>query len=364
MSAPIASELRSAYAQRLDRYWHDAHPDELPEDAPTVVSTFAGAGGSSLGYAMAGYRELCAVEWESHAAATFRHNFPGVPVVEGDIADWDPLTLGLAPGELDVFDGSPPCQGFSTTGKRAIDDPRNQLFREFVRCLTILQPKAFVMENVSGMTAPAYADLFREVLEELRGAGYRVKARLIDCSYLGIPQRRKRLVFIGARNDLGVEPVHPTPLPRSQLVTVRDAIADLRPDELGVLAPVPHTKAAVIAPMIPQGRDGSWVLQNKFEGKKQTMFNLKRLHWERPSNTIVKMFSRQRAGFLHPSKNRFLSTTELSRIQSFPDQYDWGTSKYQEIHARIGNSVPPLMMRAIALEIRREILGQSEGLPQ
>src|SRR5690606_12471769 len=103
-------------------------------DAPTVMSTFAGAGGSSLGYSMAGFRELLAVEWDDHAVDTFRRNFPDVPVYHGDIAQLTAEAIleqtGLAPGELDVFDGSPPCQGFSMAGLRQLDDQRNQLFRE------------------------------------------------------------------------------------------------------------------------------------------------------------------------------------------------------------------------------------------
>src|SRR5699024_2204750 len=141
------------------------------DDAPTVISTFAGCGGSSLGYSMAGYREPLAVEWEQNAVDTFRLNFPDVPVYHGDIAklsvDECLSMTGLQPGELDVFDGSPPCQGFSTAGKRQIDDERNQLFREYVRLLKGLKPKVFVMENVSGMVKGKMKLLFAEILREL-----------------------------------------------------------------------------------------------------------------------------------------------------------------------------------------------------
>jgi DNA (cytosine-5)-methyltransferase 1 len=104
---------------------------------------------------MAGFRELLAVEWDDNAVATFKLNFPGVPVYHGDIGKLSVAEClertGLEPGQLDVFDGSPPCQGFSTAGKRKFDDDRNQLFREYVRLLRGLRPKVFVMENVSGM---------------------------------------------------------------------------------------------------------------------------------------------------------------------------------------------------------------------
>ena len=109
-------------------------------DKPTVISTFAGCGGSSLGYRLAGFRELLAVEWDDNAVATFKMNFPDVPVYHGDIArltgaECMNLAGGIKPRELDVLDGSPPCQGFSTAGKRKFDDPRNSLFREFARLI-------------------------------------------------------------------------------------------------------------------------------------------------------------------------------------------------------------------------------------
>ena len=168
------------YPAILDEAWAQ-HLTEKHVDAPTVVSTFAGAGGSSLGYSMAGFRELLAVEWDDNAVATFKLNFPDVPVYHGDIAKLSVEQVlemtGLQPGELDVFDGSPPCQGFSTAGKRIIDDPRNQLFREYVRLLRGLKPKVFVMENVSGMVKGKMKLVFVEILKELKASGYKVSER-------------------------------------------------------------------------------------------------------------------------------------------------------------------------------------------
>jgi len=132
------------YPALLNEAWQQ-HLALRTKDAPTVISLFAGCGGSSLGYSMAGFRELLAVEWDDNAVATFKLNFPDVPVYHGDIHN---LTVeqclemtGLQPNALDVLDGSPPCQGFSTAGKRQIDDSRNQLSFEFVRCC-----KAYVLK--------------------------------------------------------------------------------------------------------------------------------------------------------------------------------------------------------------------------
>jgi DNA (cytosine-5)-methyltransferase 1 len=193
------------YPAHLDACWQE-HLVLREDDAPTVVSLFAGCGGSSLGYSMAGFKELLAVEWDEHAAETFRLNFPGVPVWQGDIADLsveECLRLtGLQPGQLDVLDGSPPCQGFSTAGKRKIDDGRNQLFQEYVRLLRGLRPKVLVMENVRGMVVGKMKLIFVEILRELKASGYEVKARLMNAMYFGVPQSRERIIFIGVREDL------------------------------------------------------------------------------------------------------------------------------------------------------------------
>ncbi len=193
------------YPAHLEACWRE-HLAPRPPDAPTVVSLFAGCGGSSLGYSMAGYRELLAVEWDDHAVETFRLNFPDVPVYHGDIGKLsveECLRLaGVTPGELDVLDGSPPCQGFSTAGRRRMDDGRNQLFKEYVRLLRGLRPKVLVMENVSGMVKGKMKLIFVEILRELKASGYHVEARLMNAMYFGVPQSRERMIFIGVREDL------------------------------------------------------------------------------------------------------------------------------------------------------------------
>lgn len=193
------------YIASLESAWAD-HLKPREPGAPTVISLFAGGGGSSLGYSMAGYRELLAVEWDANAVATFKLNFPGVKVCQIDISKL-PAELclklaGIQPGELDVLDGSPPCQGFSTAGKRLLDDPRNGLFKEYVRLLRGLKPKAFVMENVSGMVKGKMKLVFAEILKELKASGYVVKARVLNAMYFGVPQSRERMIFIGIRDDL------------------------------------------------------------------------------------------------------------------------------------------------------------------
>lgn len=342
--------MAGTYGDVLNDAWK-AHLAPRATDAPTVVSSFAGCGGSSLGYSMAGYRELLAIEWDAHAVECFRRNFPGVPVHHGDIAAVDPGILGLAPGELDVFDGSPPCQGFSTAGKCQIDDPRNQLFREYVRLLSAWQPRVFVMENVSGMVKGRMRHLFVEILAALKsaGPGYRVTARLLDASYCRVPQTRKRMIFVGVRTDLSLEPLHPAPNPRR--VTVRQAWD-------GLTDPGPHvainSKLSRLVPIIEPGKRGADALVQR--GGRDTYYGSSRLHWDRPSRTITKTINTGLGAVLHPTENRNIGLRELTRIQSFPDAYDWGESSVVDAWARIGNSVPPLMMRAVAEVIRDHIL--------
>jgi len=204
--------------------------------APTVVSAFAGAGGSSAGYRMAGARVLLATDSWDLAARTYRRNWPDARFLVADITELDPAALmgeaGVRPGELDLLDGSPPCQGFSTAGKRQLDDPRNALFLDFCRMLRALRPRAFVMENVSGVAKGPMRVLFREITRELKACGYDVACRLVDASWLGVPQVRKRLIWLGTRADLGLEARHPVPLWRQP--SVIDAIGDLVGEEFGV----------------------------------------------------------------------------------------------------------------------------------
>ena len=315
---------------------------------PTVISTFAGCGGSSLGYKLAGFRELLAVEWDDNAVETFRMNFPGVPVYHGDIAKLTGAECirlaGVKVGELDVFDGSPPCQGFSTAGKRKFDDPRNSLFKEFARLLAELQPRVFVMENVTGMVKGCMKQAYLTIIQTLRDCGYRARGEVLNAMYFNVPQSRERVIIIGVRNDLGIEPSHPKPQTRP--VTVREAFAGV-PFET-----VPSATGKVIASYIPRVPKGGSMATLAGYGQD----NLIRPRWDRPSSAIRKDAALTGYGcFIHPDENRFLSIAEYRRLQSFPDSFEMAGT-YIEKKNRIGNSVPPNLMRAIAEHVRTEIL--------
>jgi DNA (cytosine-5)-methyltransferase 1 len=201
----------------------------LPWNGFNVVSTFSGCGGSALGYRLAGFRVLWSSEFIPAAQESYRANAAAYTTLDTrdirEVTAKDVLAAtGLAEGEIDIFDGSPPCASFSTAGKREqawgqekkysdtvqrVDD----LFFEYARLVDGLRPRTFVAENVSGLVKGTAKGYFKQILASLKACGYRVHARLLDASWLGVPQARQRLIFVGVREDLGVDPVHPVPLP-------------------------------------------------------------------------------------------------------------------------------------------------------
>lgn len=315
------------YPKILDEAWQQHLTPKSP-DAPTVISTFAGGGGSSLGYSMAGYKELLAVEWDNNAVETFKLNFPDIPVYHGDIAKLSveecmELAGLIEVGQLDLLDGSPPCQGFSTAGKRIMNDPRNQLFREYIRLLRGLKPKIFVMENVSGMVKGKMKLVFVEILRELKASGYRVSARLLNAKYFNVPQSRERLIFIGVRDDLGLEPSHPRA--ESRAVTARDAIE-------GCIATY------------------HWGQYKNKKTKKERRSSLYPVATIRGSSGGSQHFTIDTG-----EGDRRLREMEICALGSYPVKFSLiGT--YANKWERIGNSVPPLFMRSIANHIRQEII--------
>lgn len=291
---------------------------------------------------MAGYRKLLAVEWDANAVATFRQNFPGVPVYHGDMGKLSVelcmARAGLAAGDLDVLDGSPPCQGFSMAGRRQMDDPRNGLFREYVRLLRGLRPRAFVIENVGGMVKGKMKCVFAEILKVLKDSGYGVSVRLLNAKYYGVAQSRPRVIFVGIRDDVEAVPSHPPGVRR--LVSVAEALAGCRRDE-------PRRMPARVVAMwgkIRPGQNGSHL------GSKNTNFSLVKVRADRPCPTILRS-QLSFCGLMHWSECRFLTASELARLGSFPDEFEW-VGGPGDVVQRVGNSVPPLFMRAVAAHVR------------
>jgi DNA (cytosine-5)-methyltransferase 1 len=307
----------------------------IPWNGLTVASTFSGGGGSSTGYRMAGYKVAWASEFIEAARNTYSANMNPDTILDGrDIRTVEPQSIldamQMEPGELDLLDGSPPCASFSTAGsrekgwgkvKKYSDGTQrtDDLFFEFSRLIRGLRPKTFVAENVSGLVKGTAKGYFLEILADLKACGYQVKCKVLDAQWLGVPQHRQRTIFVGVRNDIGMDPVHPKPLPYSY--SVRDAL----PEILSV-------------PYLTTG--------------KQPIRRTSR----KPCPSVCS-FNIGGAGSIAETKTekRKFTIAELRRICGFPDDFIL-TGTYAQQWERLGRAVPPVMMSHIAAAIRDGIL--------
>jgi DNA (cytosine-5)-methyltransferase 1 len=404
----------------------------IPWNGLTVASTFSGCGGSCLGYRMAGYRVAWANEFVPSAQASYKANAAPDSFLDcRDIAQVRAEEIleqiGMEKGELDLFDGSPPCQAFSTAGKREKGWGENKryegghaqqnetLFDQYIRLLRGLMPRAFVAENVSGLVKGVAKGMFLEILADLKAAGYRVTAKLLDAKWLGVPQSRQRVIFVGVREDLGLEPAHPKPFP--YFYTLRDALPWIRSyvRDTGDNCPVTENSGdepvqtisgkknaghfrvedgrgldsygsnGVVdteapAPCVRAGRpwnalpidddariDGfaigkEWDRLNPGQ-QSDRFFSLVRPDADAPSPCIQASHGNPgTAGVTHPQERRKFTIAELKRICAFPDDFEL-VGTYAQQWERLGNSVPPLMMRAVAEAIRDEVLLPSAARP-
>jgi DNA (cytosine-5)-methyltransferase 1 len=337
----------------------------LPWNGFTAASTFSGCGGSSLGYRLAGYRVLYASEFIDAARETYQTNAP-TTIVDGrdiravqaeDVLD----LLKMKPGELDLLDGSPPCASFSTAGNREDDwgkvkkysdksQRTDDLFGEYIRLVRGIRPKVFVAENVSGLVKGTAKGYFIEILNDLRACGYTVKCRVLDAQWLGVPQARQRTIFIGVRDDLGIEPVYPEPLPYRY--TIRDAFAAPMPITDEERAHKVDFAGYAIAPEWDKLRPGD---------SSERYFNLVRPDIDKPSPTILASGGTPGvAGVTHPTERRKFTIPELRRVCSFPDDFVL-TGSYQQQWERLGRAVPPVMMSHIGAAVRDGILRKVRG---
>lgn len=333
-----------------------------------VASLFSGCGGSSLGYRMAGFQVVYANEFVEAAADTYRANMAaGTWLDQRDIRTVEASDLleliGLRPGELDILDGSPPCASFSTAGNRQKDwgkvksystkrrQRSDDLFFEFARILSGVRPRVFVAENVSGLIKGTAKGYFLEILAALKEAGYRVSARLLDAQWLGVPQARQRLIFVGVRDDLGLDPVHPKPL--RYRFSIRDALPWIWSG--GGAFPV---EAETDIRRYAIGAEWNKMRPGEQSGR---FFQLQRPDPNEPCPTVTAgKGSLSAASVVHPLEPRRFSIAELRRLCSFPDDFVL-TGKYAHQWERLGRAVPPVMMQAIAATIRDEILRKANA---
>lgn len=356
----------------------------IPRNGYKAVSTFSGCGGSSLGYKMAGFEVVWANEFIPAAQEVYRLNHPGTILDTKDIrqvtADGLLNAIQMQPGELDVFDGSPPCASFSTAGKREAgwgkvkkysdtEQRTDDLFFEYVRLVKGVQPKVFVAENVSGLIKGTAKGYFLEILAALKDAGYNVAAKVLDAQWLGVPQMRQRLIFVGVRKDLGIEAAFPRPLPYRY--SVRDAIPWVQRiesangfnghayyDSQRPAGAIQQSRPLVVEAATDISR---YAIGNEWErigegGQSDRYFQLTRPSIDNVCGTITaEGGNASKASVTHPTEKRKFSIAELKRICAFPDDFQL-TGTYAQQWERLGRAVPPVMMSYIAATIRDEIL--------
>lgn len=367
-----------------------------PRNGLKVVSTFSGCGGFCLGLEWAGFTAVWASEFVEAAREVYELNHPGVPVDARDIRDVrakDILAdIGMAEGELDLFEGAPPCSSFSMAGKRAggweavkkysdTEQRTDDLFFEYARILKGLQPRAFMAENVPALATGVAKGYYKQILKTLRGCGYRVNAKVLDASWLGVPQARKRLFFVGVRSDLGIAPPFPKPL--RYRYSIRDALPwvhRVRHVTMGHEGtrefdadrePINTIRAGGGGAQLRYEVEGEEPLQwldgyaigrewDKLKPGQQSKkyFQLVRPDPDKPCPTVTQTGGVVGAASVtHPTEKRKFTIPELRRLCGFPDDFVL-TGTYRQQWERLGRAVPPPVSRALGLAMA-EALGSA-----
>ena len=337
------------------------------------VDLFAGAGGMSNGLEQAGLNCVLGVDFERAAMETFKANHHNAEVFVGDIKDLTKKELLKLTREqnIDLVCGGPPCQGLSTVGKGIPDDPRNYLFKHFVRVVKILKPRFVILENVTGLMGSKNEPILQGILDEFREMGYDLTPKVLPAHHFGVAQRRRRTIFIG--NNQGLLNTHPEaiyefdhshlPTPK----TVGEVFKNLA-DQNGVThnhdldsAVIPNEIDKQRIALIPEGKsiryqedeekyfpkklrlgvDWTTIAEHRLRQEKY-----KRLDRKSPSQTIMT----DSHTYFHPIKDRYLTVREAAAIQSFPNNFIFSGPLTQQWR-QIGNAVPPLLAKAIGKSI-------------
>lgn len=371
-----------------------------------VIDLFAGVGGLSYGFAHdADFEILAANEILVPMAKAYGRNHPMVKMYNKDIKDFsiDDLQkdLGIKKGDIDIVVGGPPCQAYSTVGKRIADDPRGQLFQEYYRILKELRPRIFVFENVKGMLSMQGGNLIKTVVALFESIGYHIQMRLLNAADYGTPQIRERVFLVGTLDSAPFrypKPTHynpetgtPADSSLKPYVTLGEALGDLLSMKTGESATeyacepqndyqrlmranapaqlqeheVPKNSAKLVSIMeaLPDGGSPKDIPE---ELRPNSGFAncYCRLWWNRPSTTITRNLGCPSSSrCVHPKDPRPLSTREGARLQGFPDDYIF-YGKRSDKHLQIGNAVPTFLSMAIKDSVKSYLRREdADGLP-
>lgn len=356
-----------------------------------VIDLFSGVGGLSVGFKKMGFSIVSANEYKTDIANTYMKNHPNTRMIVDDIAKIKSKSLVPNGEEIDVIVGGPPCQGFSMAGRRIrndgafLNDPRNELFKEFLRIVKDIKPKVFVIENVAAILNMHGGAVKDEIIKLFKNIGYDTKVKVLLAADYGVPQLRRRAVFIG--NRLGVDPElffpKKTNGPETKIpyITVADAIFDLPQINAGAgMFEIEYADNTNLTEYQKNRKSGSKKVYNhqatshdprivellKKIKPGQGRINLPkalqtksihsgafgRLEKDKPAYTITTRFDTPSVGRVtHPISHRALTPREAARIQSFDDNFIFYGSK-GSVGVQIGNAVPPLLAKAIASSIR------------
>lgn len=351
-----------------------------------VISTFAGGGGSSIGYKLAGGHILCVNEFVEEARTTYSSNFPDTQIIPDDIKQLSGQDFldatGLKAGELDILDGSPPCSAFSLAGKRdkgwnstkKYSDGKNQeniedLFLEFARIAEVIQPKVIIAENVKGIMMGTSIMKLNEFLNKFESIGYIAAPKVLSAVDFGVAQKRERTILICVRKDvmeavglniLTVSSVFPQPT--TGHVSLNNAIKDIvnDPDEVQELLDFVQggyqKKFLEPLPFNPKKTTKPSDKENLSWNPKASCFNMIRPCPDLPSPTLTAMGQKRGlSGVFHPASNRKLTVKELKRVMGLPDDYVV-TGTFDQRAERIGRMVAPKMMCEVAKSVYENVI--------
>ncbi len=334
-----------------------------------IIDLFCGIGGFSYGFEMTKkFETILGIDFWDVALTTFIKNHPKTQTIHGDIAKIDNDFFNKYKGITDVVIAGPPCQGFSMSGKRDVFDIRNSLFQEVIRIVSIIQPKVVVIENVVGllsMKSPNGTNIKDEIKKQLESLGYIVNYKVLLASDYGVPQNRRRVIFIASKQGK-IEFPEPSVL---KPVTVGDALSNLSNQLNCYLEPendyqklmsgnkkiynhiLPKHDDLIVKRMhsVPQGGNWKDIPLELGQGGGIHSNNYRRLVWNEPSITIKHA---TKSMIIHPLLDRTLTVREVARIQSFNDDFEILGTKYNQ-HQQLANAVPPLLGKAIAQSVHK-----------